>query len=75
MVKKVTISSKGQITLPKVLREKYHLTDGETAVILDSGDGITIKHTQETLRGLLKGKIDANGFERELKKLRKEWMI
>ena len=74
MVKKGTVSSKGQITLPKVLREKYHFNDGETVVILDSGDGVLIKHTRETLRGLLKGEIDADKFERELKKLRKEWI-
>lgn len=75
MVKKATISSKGQITLPKILREKYHLNDGETVVILDSGDGVLIKHPQESLRGLLKGKIDTDQFERELKKLRKEWTV
>ena len=74
MVKKGTISSKGQITLPKVLREKYHFNDGETVVILDSAGGVLIKHTRETLRGLLKGEIDADKFERELEKLRKEWI-
>ncbi len=75
MVKKATISSKGQITLPKVLREKYHLNEGETVVILDSGDGIVVKHTQESLRGLLKGRIDTEGFEKELGKLRKKWVV
>jgi len=40
-------------------------------VILDSGDGVLIKHTRETLRGLLKGEIDVDKFEKELKKLRK----
>ncbi|MCL5408164.1 MAG: AbrB/MazE/SpoVT family DNA-binding domain-containing protein [Candidatus Thermoplasmatota archaeon] len=73
MVKKGTISSKGQITLPKVLREKYHFNAGETVVMLDSGDGILIKHPRESLRGLLKEEIDIDKFEKELKKLRKEW--
>lgn len=75
MGKKGTISSKGQITLPKVLREKYHFNDGETVVILDSGDGVLIKHPRDSLRGLLKGEIDSGRFEKELKKLRKEWTI
>src|SRR2546426_188659 len=35
MAKSATISSKGQITLPKELREKYHLKEGETAVLLE----------------------------------------
>jgi len=73
MAKAATISSKGQITLPKELREKYHLKEGETAVVLDAGEGILIKHGRSSLRGLLKGKIDSKGFEEDLRKLRKEW--
>ena len=30
MVKKVTINSKRQITLPKDLRDKYHMSYGES---------------------------------------------
>jgi len=75
MAKVATISSKGQITLPKQLREKYHLKEGETAVVLDAGEGILIKHGRASLRGLLKGKIDSKGFEEDLKKLRKEWTL
>ncbi len=75
MAKSVTISSKGQITLPKELREKYHLKEGETAVLLDAGEGILIKHGRSSLRGLLKGKIDSEEFEAAIRKLRKEWRI
>lgn len=75
MAKSATISSKGQITLPKVLREKYHLTEGETATVLDAGEGILIKHGRASLRGLLKGKIDTKGFEEDLRKLREEWTL
>lgn len=75
MAKSATISSKGQITLPKELREKYHLREGETAVVVDGGEGILIKHGRASLRGLLKGKIDSKGFEEDLKKLRKEWTL
>ncbi len=75
MAKAATISSKGQITLPKELREKYHLKEGETAVVLDAGEGILIKHGRSSLRGLLKGKIDSKGFEADLRKLRKEWSL
>ncbi|MHB1492110.1 MAG: AbrB/MazE/SpoVT family DNA-binding domain-containing protein [Thermoplasmataceae archaeon] len=75
MTKKCTISSKGQITLPKYLRKKYHLNEGESVQILDSGEGIFIKHGKETPRGILKGKMDIREFEKDVKALRKEWKM
>lgn len=75
MVKKYTVSSKGQITLPKDLRKKYHLNEGESVLILDSGEGIFIKHGKETLRGILKGKIDTKELEKDVKNLREEWKM
>ena len=75
MAKSVTVSSKGQITLPKELRDKYHLSEGQTAIVLDAGEGILIKHGRATLRGVLKGKIDLEGFEQDLRKLRREWSL
>ena len=75
MAKTATISSKGQITLPKDLREKYHLNEGEVALLLDAGEGILVKHGRRSLRGLLKGRIDSEGFEEEVRKLRKEWTL
>ena len=73
MVKKVTIGSKGQITLPKVLRDKYHMSYGKSVIVSDSGEGIIIKHGNGTLRGILKGKVGTEGFEKVIKNLRKEW--
>ncbi|HLH85468.1 MAG TPA: AbrB/MazE/SpoVT family DNA-binding domain-containing protein [Thermoplasmataceae archaeon] len=75
MVKKVTISSKGQITLPKDLRDKYHLICGESVIVSDSGEGIVIRHGNGVLRGILKGKVDIEGFEKDLRDLRKEWKL
>ncbi len=73
MVKKVTIGSKGQITLPKVLRDKYHMSYGKSVIVSDSGEGIIIKHGNGTLRGILKGKVDTEGFGKDIKDLRKGW--
>jgi len=70
-----TVSSKGQITLPKILRDRHHLKEGETVLILDSEDGIVVRHGHAKLRGLLQGKLDIDGFEKDLKKLRKEWVL
>ena len=74
-IHKITISSKGQITLPKELRQNYHLLEGEEAIMLPTKDGILIKHRNVSLRGFLAGKIDIEGFEKDIKKLRKEWSL
>ncbi|MCW6168477.1 MAG: AbrB/MazE/SpoVT family DNA-binding domain-containing protein [Thermoplasmatales archaeon] len=75
MVKKVKISSKGQITLPKDLRDKYHLSYGDSVIVSYSEEGIVIRHAKGTLRGILKGKVDSEGFEKDIKALRKEWKL
>jgi AbrB family looped-hinge helix DNA binding protein len=70
-----TVTSKGQITLPKDLRDKYHLKEGEVVVIVDAGEGVLVKHAPHGLRGALKGRLDLEGFERDVRKLRKEWTL
>ena len=75
MVKKVTIGSKRQITLPKDMRDKYHMSYGESVIVSDSGEGIIIKHGNGTLRGKLKGKVDTEGFGKNIKDLRKGWKL
>lgn len=70
-----TVSSKGQITLPKSLRERHHLKDGEHVLILDSAEGILVRHGRATLRGLLEDRVETAAFEEDLKKLRKEWRL
>jgi AbrB family looped-hinge helix DNA binding protein len=74
-LRSATVSSKGQITLPKEFRDGYHLKEGEEVIMLPTDDGILIKHRKTPLRGLLSGKIDINGFEEDLKDLRKEWIL
>jgi AbrB family looped-hinge helix DNA binding protein len=75
MATAVTISSKGQITLPKELRDRHHLLEGEVVIILDSPGGILIRHAKTSLRGSLRGKLDGEKFEKELRRLRKEWSL
>ena len=70
-----TVSSKGQITLPKEFREGYHLKEGEEIMMLPTDEGILIKHKKTPLRGMFASKIDINGFEKDIKVIRKEWMI
>ena len=70
-----TVSSKGQITLPKEFREGYHLKAGEEIMMLPTDEGILLKHKKIPLRGMFAGKIDVKGFERDIKAQRREWVI
>ena len=48
MVKKVTIGLKRQITLPKDMRDKYHMSYVKSVIVSDSGEGIIIKQGNGT---------------------------
>ena len=54
------MTSKGQITIPKVVRERLHLEMGDTVYFEVRDDGsvamTTRKHSLRSLSGLLKGK-------------------
>jgi AbrB family looped-hinge helix DNA binding protein len=70
-----TINSKGQITLPKEYRDKFHFLEGEEILMIPTKEGILIKSKTAHLRGISKGKIDIKGFEEDIKTLRKEHKI
>jgi AbrB family looped-hinge helix DNA binding protein len=42
---KSVVGPKGQITIPKELREKYHLLQGEEVLLVAQQDGVLLKHT------------------------------
>jgi AbrB family looped-hinge helix DNA binding protein len=75
MVARATVGPKGQVTIPKELREKYHLLEGEDVVMVPSGEGVLVKHPPTFLRGRLKGKIDLRGLEDEITRIRKQWRL
>lgn len=56
-----TVTSKGQITIPKAVRERLHLEPGDTVYFDVQDDGsvsmMTRKHPITSLSGLLKGKV------------------
>lgn len=48
------VTRKGQVTIPKALREEYGLEEGDTVVWTQTEDGITVrKATTAAGRGLL----------------------
>lgn len=75
MAHAATVSSKGQITLPKEIRDRLHLHAGERILLLESKEGVLLKHGKTTLRGSLRGKIDTKGFEQDLRKHRRGWTL
>jgi antitoxin PrlF len=56
-----TMTSKGQITIPKVVRERLHLEPGDKVYFDVRDDGsvflATRKHPLESLFGMLKDKV------------------
>ncbi|MBI2183846.1 MAG: AbrB/MazE/SpoVT family DNA-binding domain-containing protein [Thaumarchaeota archaeon] len=73
MVHRSVIGPKGQVTIPKELREKYHLLEGEEVIVLPVSEGVMLKHPRVTLRGKFKGHIDIEGLEKDVQKLRRQW--
>lgn len=41
------LSSQGEVTIPQVLRERYHWEAGQEFTILNLGDGILLKPTKK----------------------------
>ena len=75
MAHSATVSSKGQITLPKSLRDKHHLSQGEIALVLDVPEGILIRHGRRSLNGILRGELDVEGMEKDIRAFRREWRL
>ena len=72
---KSTVGPKGQITIPKDLREKYHLLRGEEVLLVAQDEGVLVKHSPSNLRGRLRGKMAIEGIEDEVRELRNEWKL
>jgi len=73
-----TITSKGQLTLPKDLRKRFHLEEGEKVVLIPLEEGIMLKHQLNPLRGLrgiLRREIDVHKASRFITEARKEWRL
>lgn len=68
------VSSKGQLTLPKDLREAYHLREGEAVILIAAKEGILLKHSDDvSLGGLWKGLFDPEEAEEWIEELRSQW--
>jgi AbrB family looped-hinge helix DNA binding protein len=75
MTDRCVVGPKGRITIPKKLREKYHLHQGEEVILVTQQDGVLLKHAPSALRGRLRGKLELDDMETEVSKLREEWTL
>ena len=75
MAKRSIVGPKGQITLPKELREQYHLLEGEEVVLVEEAEGVLVRHRPTTLRGRFRGKLDLEELDKEVKTLRSKWKL
>ncbi len=65
----VRVSSKGQIVLPKAIREKFGIKEGDELEVLDFGNEIVIVPIKKglKLRGLVKFEKPAKEILREIR--------
>lgn len=68
----VTVTRKGQTTIPQELREKYGLKEGTKLDVVDAGDGILLKKALSTrdLVGTSKNTYDQ--IQKRLNEIRRE---
>jgi AbrB family looped-hinge helix DNA binding protein len=75
-IKYCKISTKGQLTIPKVFREKLKLHDGDEVILYIQDDGLVIKPKTAhlgMLRGLLRDEITLNKAIDFIQSERRKW--
>ena len=69
------ITSKGQITIPKAIRDLLHLLKGDEIVLLPTEKGVILKRETASLRGIWKGKLTKKEIDEGIKEIRSRWRI
>lgn len=75
MAKRSIVGPKGQITLPKELREQYHLLEGEEVVLVEEAEGVLVRHRPAALRGRFRGRLDLDGVDQDVRDIRAKWTL
>lgn len=68
----VTVTRRGQTTIPVQLRKKYGIEEGTTMEVEDTGSGILLKKAKSTLDLLASGRRSQKEVFRRLDKMREE---
>lgn len=68
----VTLTRKGQTTIPKELREKYRLSEGTKLQVIDTGEGVMFRKALSTIDLIGSGKKTFDEMKRRLDEMRRE---
>lgn len=72
------ITSKGQISIPKELRERFQLREGEEVLLIPGDEVIILKpglNPMRRLRGVLREELDMKKVSEFIRKTRREWRV
>lgn len=68
----VTVTRKGQTTIPKELREKYDLSEGTKLQVIDTGQGVMFRKALSTVDLIGTSKKTFEDMKRRLDEIRRE---
>jgi len=74
-LEEVSVTRKGQVTIPVKYRRKYRINEGTKMLIEDTERGIFLKpimHLEEQA-GIDAGKYDTKELKKSLDRVREEW--
>jgi AbrB family looped-hinge helix DNA binding protein len=69
------MTSKGQITIPKSIRELLHLRKGDEVVLVPTEKGVILKRETASLRGIWKDELTEKEINDGIKEIRSKWRI
>jgi AbrB family looped-hinge helix DNA binding protein len=69
------ITSKGQITIPKAIRDLLHLLKGDEVILLPTEKGVILKRETVSLRGIWKDELTEKEINEGIKEIRSRWRI
>ncbi len=72
------MTSKGQVTIPKDLRDRFGLKKGEEVLMVPANEGILLKHrmnSMRSLRGLMREEVDLKKASTFIGRVRREWRV
>jgi AbrB family looped-hinge helix DNA binding protein len=68
----VTVTRKGQTTIPKELREKYELSEGTKLQVVDTGEGVMFRKAPSSIDLIGSSKSTFEDMKRRLDEIRRE---
>jgi AbrB family looped-hinge helix DNA binding protein len=69
---RVTVTRKGQTTIPKELREKYEMFEGAELEVVDAGVGVLFRKARSTADLIGSSKRSFGEMKRRLDEIRRE---